>query len=150
MNGAIRVFELDDWGYGPPAFDVANALYMVLFDAVVHSTLESYQTFRRSFVSGYVDLSRQALADHALDRLIDLRVEALQGWLADLETAPVGIRTASHEWLETLRSLGRHTARFQADSPSERPPPPTSTRRSGAVLDERIAIRREDALRWTG
>jgi Ser/Thr protein kinase RdoA (MazF antagonist) len=105
VNGVIRVFDLDDCGYGPPAFDVANALYMVLFDAVVHTTVESYETFRRSFVSGYVDLSRQDLADDALDRLIDLRVEALRRWLADLDTAPVGIRTASHDWLETLRSF---------------------------------------------
>jgi Ser/Thr protein kinase RdoA (MazF antagonist) len=105
VNGIIKVFDLDDCGYGPPAFDVANALYMVLFDSVVHTTVESYETFRTSFVSGYVDSSRQPLADDALDRLIDLRVDALRRWIADLDTAPVGIRTASHDWLETLRSF---------------------------------------------
>ena len=33
-DGMVRIFDFDDCGYGPPEFDVANALYMVLFDAV--------------------------------------------------------------------------------------------------------------------
>lgn len=105
VDGVVRVFDLDDCGYGPAAFDVASALYMVLFDAVVHGSLATYEVFRRSFVSGYVGVSSQPLADETLDRLINVRVEALRTWLDDLDNAPIGIRTASHDWQNTLRSF---------------------------------------------
>lgn len=105
VDGVVRIFDLDDCGYGPPAFDVANALYMVLFDAVVHGSFETYEVFRRSFVAGYVGNSAHPLAEETLDRLIDLRVEALRTWLDDLDNAPIGIRTASHDWHNTLRSF---------------------------------------------
>lgn len=104
-GGALRIFDFDDCGYGPPAFDVANALYMVLFDAVIHRSIETYQRFRRSFVQAYVDASGSPLPDGTLDRFIDLRVRALGAWLDDLDHAPIGIRTASQEWLTTLRSF---------------------------------------------
>ncbi len=104
-GGVVRIFDLDDCGYGPPAFDVANALYMVLFDAVTQGTAETYETFRRSFVAGYVGASGPSLPEDSLDRFIDLRVRALGSWLDDLDNAPIGIRNASHAWQATLRSF---------------------------------------------
>lgn len=104
-DGLIRIFDLDDCGYGPRAFDVANALYMVLFDSVVRKVPQTYPAFRESFVSGYVATSGHPIADDVLDRLIDLRVNALRSWLDDPDEAPVGIRTASPDWLATLRSF---------------------------------------------
>lgn len=65
-------------------------------------------------MSGYANCSRDSVADADLDRFIDLRVEALRRWLGDLESAPIGIRTASSEWLTTLRS-------FVATRPPDRP-----------------------------
>jgi Ser/Thr protein kinase RdoA (MazF antagonist) len=103
-HGVMRIFDFDDCGYGPPAFDVANALYMVLFDAVVQGNPELYPVFRTAFVSGYVDAGGE-VTDDELDRLIDVRVDALRGWLHDLPNAPIGIRTASDEWLATLRTF---------------------------------------------
>jgi len=104
-GGVLRVFDLDDCGYGPPAFDVANALYMVLFDAVTHGSIETYERFRRSFVDGYAGASGLLLPETTLDRFIDLRVRALGSWLDDLGNAPIGIRTASQAWQATLRSF---------------------------------------------
>ncbi len=104
-GGVVRIFDLDDCGYGPPVFDVANALYMVLFDAVTQGTAETYETFRRSFVAGYVGASGPSLPEDSLDRFIDLRVRALGSWLDDLDNAPIGIRNASHAWQATLRSF---------------------------------------------
>ena len=60
-GGVVRIFDLDDCGYGPPAFDVANALYMVLFDAFIQGAVETYETFRRSFLAGYVGASGSSL-----------------------------------------------------------------------------------------
>lgn len=104
-SGVVRIFDLDDCGYGPPAFDVSNALYMVLFDAFAQGTVETYRTFRRSFLAGYGGASGSSLPEESLDRFIDLRVQALRAWLDDLDSAPIGIRTASRSWQETLRSF---------------------------------------------
>lgn len=104
-DGVLRMFDFDDCGYGPPEFDVANALYMVLFDATTHGTVDAYKSFRRSFVDGYVGDSGPFLQPESLDRFIDLRVHALAAWLEDLDNAPIGIRTASSAWNAILRSF---------------------------------------------
>ena len=74
-GGVVKIFDLDDCGYGPPAFDVANALYMVLFDAFIQGAVEIYETFRRSFLAGYVELPGPRYPRSYLDRFIDLRVQ---------------------------------------------------------------------------
>lgn len=104
-NGALRIFDFEDCGYGPPEFDIANALYMVLFDQTTGGSLRSYETFRRSFVDGYVISSGPLIRPDALNHFVDLRVRALATWLHDLANAPVGIRTASSAWHATLRSF---------------------------------------------
>jgi Ser/Thr protein kinase RdoA (MazF antagonist) len=104
-DGVVRVFDLDDCGYGPPVFDVANASYMVLFDATVHDTPDVYRAFRARFVSAYCDAAGHTVDDGLVDHYVDLRFAALSGWLDDLDSAPVGIRTASPAWRATLRSV---------------------------------------------
>jgi Ser/Thr protein kinase RdoA (MazF antagonist) len=103
--GAVNIFDFDDCGYGPPAFDVANALYMVAFDGYVSERSEVYDRFRTSFVHGYVDGSPASLDGETIDRLIDLRVDALSAWLDDLDHAPADIKNASSTWLATLRGF---------------------------------------------
>jgi len=108
-GGVVRIFDLDDCGYGAPAFDIANALYMVLFDSFALGTEQIYETFRRSFLAGYVCASGSSVPEETLDRFIDLRIQALHAWLDDLDSAPIGIRTASRAWHATLRSfVARH------------------------------------------
>ena len=108
-DGMVRIFDFDDCGYGPTEFDVANALYMVLFDAVTQGDTQTYAVFRPSFLAGYVSSSGVSLEDELLDRFLELRVEALRAWLDDLDNAPIGIRTASPSWHEVLRSfVNRH------------------------------------------
>lgn len=103
--GTVRIFDFDDCGYGPPAFDVANALYLVLFDERTSGRAGIFERFRASFLRGYVAESGSPLTDEAIDRFIDLRVDALGAWIDDLDHAPVGIRTASPIWLATLRDF---------------------------------------------
>lgn len=57
VDGEVRVFDFDDCGYGPPMFDVANALYMVLFDEMTNPATTSYQSFDEAFVAGYSAIS---------------------------------------------------------------------------------------------
>jgi len=106
----LRVFDFDDCGYGPTEFDVANSLYMVLFDAEVHDRAELYDNFRPSFLTGYAVGSGKQLDSEIIDELITVRISALASWLDDLPSAPIGIRTSSPEWQDTLRSFVRsHT-----------------------------------------
>ena len=103
----LQILDFDDCGYGPVEYDLANSLYMVLFDSEVSDRRESYETFRPAFVEGYADAAQARLVDSALDRLIEARINALGRWLDDLSTAPIGIRTSSPEWLRTLQSFVR-------------------------------------------
>jgi Ser/Thr protein kinase RdoA (MazF antagonist) len=111
---AFRIFDFDDCGYGPPAFDVANSLYMVLFDSSTHGTTDVYETFRHFFVEGYDSVPGPSLSEADLDRFIDLRVRALGSWLDDLDNAPIGIRSASPAWRATLHSF---VSDYQPSSP---------------------------------
>ena len=106
----VRIFDFDDCGYGPTEFDVANSLYMVLFDAEIHDDAPRYTTFRSSFLSGYANGFGKHLDIEAVEELIAVRISALGRWLEDLSSAPIGIRTSSPEWQDTLRSFVRsHT-----------------------------------------
>jgi Ser/Thr protein kinase RdoA (MazF antagonist) len=102
-DAGIRIFDFDDCGYGPIEFDVANAIYMVGFDlwAKEHS-MANLRAFRSAFVTGYSRSSDRTLEDAIIDSLIDARVMALRRWAANPSVAPMGIRNASAEWIETL------------------------------------------------
>jgi len=102
-----RVFDFDDCGYGPIEFEVGNTLYMVLFDAAMSSEIERYERFRAWFVDEYRSASNQSVPDELLDTSIGLRVQALSRWLDRPETAPIGIRTATPAWRNSLRAFVR-------------------------------------------
>ena len=102
-NSTVKVFDFEDCGYGPRSLEIANALYMVLFDCIVGGQTERYKSFEGAFLGGYESESDDPIDRVIVDRFIDLRVDALERWLDDLTTAPVGIRTATPEWHQTLR-----------------------------------------------
>ena len=101
----LRVFDFDECGYGPVAYDLANSLYMVLFDATVTSRPSRYESFRPVFLDGYGDAAGSSVDESAVDSMIDTRVDALDRWLDDLPNAPIGIRTSPPEWHDTLRGF---------------------------------------------
>ena len=105
--GVTRIFDFDDCGYGPPTFDVANGLYMVLFDDLTGRRSSVYRSFAEAFVSGYCGVTQQPLDTDDVSRFIDLRVTALQAWLDEPDTAPIGIRSSPPSWHATLRSFVR-------------------------------------------
>lgn len=107
VGGVARIFDFDDCGYGPPAFDVANALYMVLFDDLTGSQPSVYRSFNEAFLSGYCSVSVDALDADDVSGFIDLRVAALQSWLDEPATAPIGIRNSPPSWHTTLRGFIR-------------------------------------------
>lgn len=105
VNGRLRVFDFDDCGYGPVEFELGNTLYMVLFDAWMTSNVGCYERFREWFVEAYRSESGRSVVDAALDTAIEMRISALDRWLTHPESAPIGIRTATPEWRDRLRTF---------------------------------------------
>jgi len=105
VDGRVRVIDFDDCGYGPVEFEVGNTLYMILFNASMTSDMHRYERFRTWFVDEYRAVSGHATTDAALDSAIRLRVDALGRWINQPETAPIGIRTATPEWRESLKQF---------------------------------------------
>jgi Ser/Thr protein kinase RdoA (MazF antagonist) len=103
----LCIFDFDDCGYGPIEYDLANSLYMVLFDAEINGEVDKYESFRPSFLAGYAAMSDRHIEHAVVDDMIGRRVSALGRWLDDLSSAPIGIRTSSVEWQDTLRSFVR-------------------------------------------
>jgi Ser/Thr protein kinase RdoA (MazF antagonist) len=106
----VRIVDFDDCGVGPVEFDVANALYMVLFDAKTGGRPERYDGFRTQLLAGYSEAAPHRLDTTVIDDLVEARIRALGRWLDDLDHAPIGIRTSSPEWLATLRAFVRSHA----------------------------------------
>jgi Ser/Thr protein kinase RdoA (MazF antagonist) len=104
-DGVLRIFDFDDCGYGPLQFDVANALYMVLFDDLTGDSPANYQAFREAFLAGYREASGRPIERDDVHWFVDLRVAALEFWLDNPVTAPTGIRIATAEWHAALRSF---------------------------------------------
>jgi Ser/Thr protein kinase RdoA (MazF antagonist) len=99
-----RILDFDACGYGPFEFDVANTLYMVLFDSLTGGAVGLvYEDFRSAFLEGYSSKAGHRPQDSTLDSLIDTRVRALERWVANPAKAPVGVRMSGDAWLEVLR-----------------------------------------------
>lgn len=84
---------------------MANALYMVLFDAFVGRDPVAYPMFKEAFVGGYCKTAGHDLDDIELNEFVDVRIAVLEHWLDDLSSAPIGIRTATPAWHAFLRSF---------------------------------------------
>lgn len=110
MEGETRVLDLDHCGYGPIEFEIGNTLYMILFDAVMDPDMQRYEHFRTWFVDEYRSVAGRAITDAVLDSAVRVRVDALDRWVQRPETEPIGIRTATPEWRESLKALVRSRA----------------------------------------
>ena len=99
------VLDFDDAGYGPVAFEVANSIFMVLFDATIHGDPGRAQVFREWLVDSYQAESGAVIADDLLDRMIGVRRDALAYWVDHPSSAPIGIRTSTSDWLDRIRKF---------------------------------------------
>jgi hypothetical protein len=75
------------------------------------SGMHAYERFRAWFVDGYRSASGHAVPDELVGRSIALRVQALGRWIDRPETAPIGIRTATPAWHDSLRAFVRSQIR---------------------------------------
>jgi Ser/Thr protein kinase RdoA (MazF antagonist) len=98
----LRIIDFDDCGEGSYEFEIGNSLYMVLFDSWHTGNPDRYQRFRSWFINGYRSTASIPIDEQLLNRSIEVRTEALGRWLANPAKAPVGIQTASSEWLRSF------------------------------------------------
>ncbi len=121
-DSIVKVFDFEDCAYGPRSFEIANALYMVLFSSTVENETSRFRTFEEYFLCGYAMEDGRDVDRRAVDHFLDLRVRALERWLQDLSTAPIGIRSATPQWHRILRSfVGSYQPR-QPRHPDNRDP----------------------------
>lgn len=106
-GSTIAIFDFDNCIYGSPAYELANSLYMVLFDQVRHSgdELTLYHNFRQAFLSGYRSPDNRFFDETAVDAFISYRVLLLASWLRTPSAAPLFIKQSPPSWLETLQTF---------------------------------------------
>ena len=101
--GEVRVFDFDECGVGPAEYDVANSLYLALFDLTVERGAgELFSAFRRDFLSSYDTVAATPLDRSAVDDLVILRAMMLSRWLAEPSIAPRGVAAADAAWKTRL------------------------------------------------
>lgn len=106
-SSTVTIFDFDNCVYGSPAYELANSLYMVLFDEVRRESgeLTCYHNFRQDFLEGYRSASHELPLEAVIDAFISYRVLLLQSWLQRPEDAPLFIRQSSPSWLSTLQTF---------------------------------------------
>lgn len=108
LNGpTLAVFDFDNCVYGSPAYELANSLYMVLFDQVRQngSELTLYHNFRQAFLNGYRGQNDTPFNETAIDAFISYRVLLLASWLQAPDDAPLFIKQSPPSWLATLQTF---------------------------------------------
>ncbi len=104
VAGKLFVFDFDECGYGPIEYDLANCLYMVLFDTMVNPKTDvNYESFRDPLLEGYAEIVGRPVPLKTVEAFINHRVGALGYWLDNLTEAPIGIQTSGSDRLATLR-----------------------------------------------
>lgn len=104
-SDSLAIIDFDDCGYGPVEFEIANTLFMELFDAAMDDEPARYTRFRAWFVDAYRAEASTSIDDTVLDRAVDIRFGALCHWLDHPGEAPIGIRTSTPEWRRRLRAF---------------------------------------------
>lgn len=103
----VTIFDFENCIYGSTAYELANSLYMVLFDQVTResSDLTPYRNFRQDFLKGYRSTSYMPPDEAAVDAFISYRVLLLLSWLQKPDDAPLFIRQSTPAWLDALRTF---------------------------------------------
>lgn len=98
----IRLFDFDDCGYHWYAYDIANAIYMFLFDHR-NEALHKVSAFADTFLSAYE--TYRPVNHEEVNQFISYRVCLLNTWLNRPNQGPLVIRTSSQKWITDLKTF---------------------------------------------
>lgn len=102
-NCSFIIIDFENSCYASFEYELANTIYMVLFDARNDpgGLLES--GFIKGFLAGY---TRDRRIDFETVRSeVDRRVSKLEGWLNDLASAPLSISASPESWKNELEDF---------------------------------------------
>ena len=95
-QGSFRIIDFENACYSTCEYELANSIYMTLFDARHKPVALLDSRFINGFLEGY---TRDKCVDlEAVRSEIDRRVSILGGWIDDLSSAPLSISSASASW----------------------------------------------------
>ncbi len=101
VNGNIfSVIDFEDACYSSYEFELANTIYMALFDSRNNVKMFDDSGFIRHFLEGYTEANTVDL--EKLRPFIDLRVKKLKSWISDPEIAPIAISSSTESWKQEL------------------------------------------------
>ena len=102
-DGSIIIIDFENVCYSSYEYELANTIYMVLFDARHDPGGFMDSGFIKSFLAGY---TRDRSVDFETVRSeVDRRVSKLIGWLDDLTSAPLSISSSPESWKNELESF---------------------------------------------
>ena len=104
VNGAaLKIFDFDDIAYHWYDYDIANSLYMVLFDFRDRTDLSEFLSFRDLFLEKAAGSSAYDIS--SIHNFIHYRVLLLEGWLDTPDIGPQFVGELTAEWKLELRNF---------------------------------------------
>ena len=104
VDGAeLRIFDFDDIAYHWYDYDLANSLYMVLFDFRNQNDLSQFLSFRDLFLEKTAASSEYDVS--GIHNFIHYRVLLLEGWLDTPDIGPQFVGELTAEWKLELRNF---------------------------------------------
>ncbi len=102
----IRIFDFDDISYHWYDYDIANTLYMVLFDFRNSEDLTPFVRFKENFIKE-MNCGQDLVQYDAcrIDNFLHYRVILLEYWMNHPSNGPLFIRNMTKKWAEELASF---------------------------------------------
>lgn len=99
-SNSYAIIDFEDVCYSTYEFELANSLYMALFDA--RSSVKQFDdsAFIKRFLEGYTQ--SRSLNLEKVRSYVDLRVWKLAAWLQEPSIAPIAIASSSDGWKQEL------------------------------------------------
>ena len=104
-SNSFAIIDFEDACYSTYEFELANSIYLALFDA--RSSVKQFDdsAFIQRFLEGYTR-SRTVNLDK-IRSYVDLRVWKLAAWLQEPASAPIAIASSSDSWKRELSEFVR-------------------------------------------
>lgn len=102
-NTSSTIIDFEDACYSTYEYELANSIYMIMFD-YRHNPIQFRDSgFISGFLGGYTDSREIDL--QGIRTCMDERVSMLQQWLTEPSSAPLSIASSSESWKQELTNF---------------------------------------------
>jgi Ser/Thr protein kinase RdoA (MazF antagonist) len=102
-NSSSVVIDFEDACYSTYEYELANSIYMTMFDYRHHPIQFRDSEFINGFLSGYT--SHKEIDRQGVRAGMDERVAMLQRWLSEPDSAPLSIASSPESWKQELANF---------------------------------------------